>query len=151
MDHQNALAGFGIVMFVVAFFPAVVALLRGRLGIAIVVGIGLVLNLMLALTVVGLPFAALIWFALLIVGLVAGGKATVIIQQPNGTMTHVPGPTPYVARGWKSGVAFLIGMIVLGAIANNNSESHKLTRSEAAAITARDNPLLRPYLHMGSN
>jgi hypothetical protein len=88
MEHQNALAGAGIVVFVLAFLPSVVALLRGKIIVCVVLTIALILNLLLALTVVGLPIAALVWFALLIVGLVAGGgKTVVVVQQQTGAMT----------------------------------------------------------------
>jgi hypothetical protein len=136
MDPQHTIASLGVGMVFLAYLPAIVALFRGKIGICVVMIIVLTLNMLLAITIVGIPFAVIAWFSLLIASLIVGyGRTTVLVQQPDGTLTRARGPSP-MFRGWKASIAILAGLIMLGFIVNN-SDSHKMTAA-TAAVTRTD-------------
>jgi hypothetical protein len=73
------MTAFVFVLIMVGFLPAVVALVRGKIGVAIVCG--LVVLMAVPLLFFMPPIAVILWFVALFIGGLAGRPKVIIVKQ----------------------------------------------------------------------
>jgi hypothetical protein len=79
MTRSKTMTGLVISLGVIGFLPAVIALLRGKIVVAIICG--LVVLMATPLWAIMPPIAVILWFVALFVGGLAGRRKVVVIEK----------------------------------------------------------------------